>query len=303
VDYQLVSGDDHMDMQYLPKDLWQARVPARFRDDAPRVVDTPEGPCWVFRGTSTPAWGPSRTLGLVDALERSGALAGGQLRPSDPKLRLEDMDRDGQDAEVIYSLQNFTSADPALNLACYHAFNDWFAEFNAYSPERLFGVAALPVADPAAAVEEVYRVAAKGIRAAEFSVWNAAAPVHDEVWEPLWAAAAETRVPISFHIGGGVRSAEATPRRGQLATYVAVNPIQLDEPMAAIIFCGALERHPDLRIVLAETGLTWVAYLLQRMDHSWEYQMVKSLSDVKLEALPSELFRRQRKFGRTGLEA
>jgi predicted TIM-barrel fold metal-dependent hydrolase len=292
MEYQFVSGDDHMDAQYLPKELWQARVPARFREDAPRVVDTPEGPKWVFKGTPIAAWGPSRSLGLVDALERSGALAGGQLRPSDPKLRLEDMDRDGQDAEVIYTLLTFKSDDPELNLACYRAYNDWAAEFNAQSPERLFLLALLPTADPAETEREVRRVAASGIRGAQFNVWDAARPVFDEVWEPVWAAAAETKLPLSFHIGGGVRSAGTSPHRGELATWVAVNPLQLDEPMAGMIFCGALERHPDLRIVVAESGLAWVGYLLERMTRSWS-KVLKNVSGVKLQLLPKEIFRRQ----------
>jgi predicted TIM-barrel fold metal-dependent hydrolase len=290
--YQFVSGDDHMDGNWLPKELWQSRVPAKFKDDAPKVVDTAAGPTWVFRGETRGGWGPMKVVGMTDAIERAGALESGVLRPSDPKLRIEDMDRDGVDAQVIYSLQSFTSPDAELNRACYTAYNDWLAEFAAHNPERLFPTASLPVADPKAAVAELERAAKAGIRGAEFSIWNAAAPVHDEVWEPLWAAAAEANVPLSFHIGGGLRSVSFTPHRGELATAVAVTPMQLDEPMAAIIFCGALERYPNLRIILAESGLCWVAYLLERMDHSWEKQ-VKRVSGVTLEILPKDIFKRQ----------
>ena len=66
--------------------------------------------------------------------------------------------------------------------------------------------------------------------------------------------------------------------------------MQLDEALCEIIFCGALEAHPNLRIVLAEAGIGWVPYLLWRMDHEYDKQLHHV---VKLSAKPSELFHRQ----------
>jgi hypothetical protein len=57
MDYRIISGDDHIDMQWLPRDLWQARVPAAWRQHAPRVVDTPEGPYWTCGEARWDAWG------------------------------------------------------------------------------------------------------------------------------------------------------------------------------------------------------------------------------------------------------
>src|SRR5207247_11459377 len=53
---RIISADDHIDLQWLPKDLWQKRVPPAWRDRAPKVVETPEGPYWV-RGSDR--WDPS----------------------------------------------------------------------------------------------------------------------------------------------------------------------------------------------------------------------------------------------------
>ena len=47
IDYRIISADDHIDLQWLPKDLWQKRVPLPLQERAPRVVDTPDGPYWV----------------------------------------------------------------------------------------------------------------------------------------------------------------------------------------------------------------------------------------------------------------
>ena len=44
MEYRVISADDHIDLTWLPKDTWQKRVPAQWRDRAPKVVDTPDGP-------------------------------------------------------------------------------------------------------------------------------------------------------------------------------------------------------------------------------------------------------------------
>jgi predicted TIM-barrel fold metal-dependent hydrolase len=56
---------------------------------------------------------------------------------------------------------------------------------------------------------------------------------------------------------------------GNMGVRVSCSTIQMDEPLAGIIFSGALERHPGLRIVLAETGIGWLPYMLERMDDSY----------------------------------
>ena len=56
MNYQIVSADDHIDLQWLPKDLWQKRVPEKYREQAPKVVDTPDGPYWVGSFTGIPRY-------------------------------------------------------------------------------------------------------------------------------------------------------------------------------------------------------------------------------------------------------
>lgn len=297
--YQFVSGDDHMDLAYIPAQLWQERVPAKFRDQAPRVEDTPQGRRWVCEGQPWP-FGDHGTMRraagvLTGAIPRAGVVEEpepGVFRPSTPKYRLEDMDRDGVDAQVIYGPPlPLSFKDPELQVVCLEAYNSWLAEFCAAAPERLIGIAMLPMHDPAATLKELQRVAKLGLKGALFGVFDAVKPVFDECWEPLWATAAEAGIPISFHLGGGIRTARVTdPRRGQAAAFVSAVPMQLDEALCEIIFCGALDAHPNLKIVLAEAGIGWVPYLLWRMDHEYDKQLHHL---VKLSAKPSELFRRQ----------
>ena len=57
MEYRVISADDHIDMQWLPRDVWQERVPASWRARAPRVVDTADGPYWMCGEDRWDAWG------------------------------------------------------------------------------------------------------------------------------------------------------------------------------------------------------------------------------------------------------
>src|SRR4030095_9651831 len=107
MEYRIISADDHIDMAWLPRDLWQKRAPTHWRERVPRVVDTAEGPYWYCGEDRWEAWGGRRggvgaLSGRRSALERGGALDAGGLRPTTAALRLADMDRDGVDATVMY---------------------------------------------------------------------------------------------------------------------------------------------------------------------------------------------------------
>jgi predicted TIM-barrel fold metal-dependent hydrolase len=68
--------------------------------------------------------------------------------------------------------------------------------------------------------------------------------------------------------------------------------MQLDEPLAMMIYSGVLERRPALRLVLAESGIGWLPYFVHRMDAAAEKHVPKA-QDYQIKAKPSEIFRRQ----------
>jgi predicted TIM-barrel fold metal-dependent hydrolase len=67
--------------------------------------------------------------------------------------------------------------------------------------------------------------------------------------------------------------------------------MQLDEILAGMVFSGILERHPSVTVVLGESGLGWIPYVLERMDHEY-HKYYDRTEDVRLASLPSELFHR-----------
>ena len=291
----IYSCDDHLDLSAVPPGLWEARLSGADAERGPRVVKGDKGSAWVCEGTVMGRSGMPPNAQFVkkfSAIGRAGIEDDG-YRAGTPTLRLQDLDRDGVAASVIYGPLSlgFPIKDPALQSACYAAWNDWAVEeFNAVDPERLCVLAFLPSHSPEAAAAELRRCAARGHRGAIVGVFDI--DVGDRAWDPLWAAAQETGLPISFHIKGGTSSKLSYQiGKWQSAAFATLLPLQLDEPLATMVFSGALERHPGLKLVLAESGVGWMPYFLTRMDLEWH--ALRDKLDYAPSIAPSELFHRQ----------
>ncbi|MEW6271139.1 MAG: amidohydrolase family protein [Thermodesulfobacteriota bacterium] len=286
---RIFSCDDHIDLWALPPDLWQARMPDKLKPGAPRVVAQGPQKLWMAGGK---VLGPSGlAVAQYSAIARAGIEDDG-LRASTPELRLRDMDLDGIWSSVIYgpSLLGLQIDDLELKAACLRAYNDWAAEFNAIDRERLCVLPVLPAHDAASAVAELERVAKLGHRGAILYCFETR--ITDPAWERLWQAAASHELPISFHIGGGGSLIELDAQSWKLAAWSAVTPMQMDEPLAAMIFSGALERNPRMKLVLAEAGIGWIPYLVERMDAVAEKHL-HAAKDYRIKQKPSDIFRQQ----------
>jgi predicted TIM-barrel fold metal-dependent hydrolase len=291
----LYSCDDHLDLRAVPPGVWETRLPGGMRERGPRVVERGGERVWVCEdrvigGSGRPA--NAELLTSLSAIGRAGIEDDG-YRAGNAKLRLEDMDLDGLQASVIYGplALGLPIDDPDLQSTCYAAWNDWAAdEFNAVDPDRLCVLAFLPSHSPRAAATELTRAAGLGHRGAILDIFSV--DLGDPAWDRLWAAAGEAGMPISFHLKGGSWSGlryEMGRRRS--AAFASILPLQLDEPLATMVFSGSLERNPGLRIVLAECGLGWLPYFLERMDLEW--RALRDKLDYAPRSSPSDLFRRQ----------
>jgi len=288
---RLYSCDDHLDLWNLPRDVWEDRLPGRLRERGPRVVDSGDSAWWTCDGAVMGPYGLQVIMRGYSAITRAG-IADDGFRASNPKLRLEDMDRDGVWASVVYgpNLFGLPIQDPELKAAALAAYNDWAAGFNGHAPDRLSVLPVLPTHAPDAATAELQRVARAGHRGAIISPFEFRCT--DREWDRLWSAAEAAAVPVSFHIGHGTSQVRVAPGSWELAAFAAVGAIQLDEPLAMMIFSGVLERHPGLRLVLAESGIGWLPYFVHGMDQTAEKHVSKT-QDYRLRAKPSEIFRRQ----------
>ena len=300
-DWKMFSADDHVDLPYLPGDLWVERVPRKFRDRVPRLVENAEEWHWEADGKlfgvryrydnyTSIRFGKSTTPVMQEP---------GRWRPTTPELRLEDMDRDGVECQVMYGglISGFQLEEPELNTVSLRAYNDWIAEFCSASPERLIGLGFLPVHGVEAAVAELHHCARLGLKGVQFQAFDATRRVWDETWEPLWSAAEDTGLPISFHQGAGFWSTGRTnipPGRGVDLIRITVVAAQLDEVLASLVLSGILERHPKFRAVLGESSLGWIPYILQKMDQEYAIRpRMRPTGAGTLTMKPSEYYQRQ----------
>jgi predicted TIM-barrel fold metal-dependent hydrolase len=291
----IYSCDDHLDLSAVPPTVWSSRLPSKFAERGPHVIDEGKGAQWVCEGRVIGRSGMPLNKELVkklSAIGRAGIDDDG-YRAGTPHLRLQDMDRDGLQASVVYGPLSlgFPINDAELQDATYAAWNDWAAEeFNAAAPDRLCALAFLPFHSPDAAAKELERCAGLGHRGAIVDAFRI--DLGDPAWDRLWAAAEAAELPISFHINGGISSKLSYQiGKWQSAAFAALLPMQLDEPLATMVFSGALERHPGLTLVLAESGIGWLPYFLTRMDDEWRELGPKL--DYAPAIAPSGLVKRQ----------
>ena len=213
------------------------------------------------------------------------------------------MDRDGVDATVMYGpIVPLLIEDPELRRVCYRAYNEWLAEFCASAPERLVGAGLIPIDDPKSAADEVRHLKQLRLRTGMFLAASVKEPLWEDAWEPLWEAAAETGIVIGFHLGGGLRTVTFKgPRPRIAATWACGWPprrCRWTSRWPRSSSPGALERHPNLKIVLAETGIGWLPYMLERLDDTYDKfldaaEFWKRNGGLALTMEPSRYFKRQ----------
>ena len=271
-----ISVDDHI---IEPPHLWQDRLPARYRDAGPHVVELDDGTqAWAYEDQIVrTARGNTRTLPGFDD-DPLGFARFDEMRPGcyDPKARLEEMDADGVWAQVNFpDFSRFaghrfiTGNDKTLSTLCIKAYNDFVVdEWSATDPERLVPLAVLPLWDVSAAADEVRRVAAKGAKAVAFSEnpTSLGLPsVYTEHWEPVWHAVDETGLVVCLHIGSSsklIKSSDDAPTCSVLPYVGANSMIACTDWM----FSGILDRHPGIRVAFSEGGAGWVPYLLEQAE-------------------------------------
>lgn len=267
----VLSADSHI---CEPPTLWLDRLPQRYQDRAPRVVrdlDGRPGDFFVCEDAQPRSVFAAFAAGVPsEELARRGeqGFAAAPASVWDPAARLLDQDLDGVAAEVLFPTMAdliFGSRDLAFRQACFIAYNDFVAEYCAAAPDRLLGVALLDTEDPAAAVDELGRVADLGLRA----VVLRGDPTNlygDPALEPLWEAAVGLGMPIAIH-RGAVRRDISVEVQGPLLDYVMI-PTQAQRALASMVFAGVWERHPELRLVLCEFDLLWLPHFLGRLDRA-----------------------------------
>jgi len=306
--YRIISADCHIDMTWMPGDLWVQNAPARLRDQVPQVRQTPDGPRWyaeekelgVFGGLGFGFDRVQRGFSKhVEKMFEVGFYEGGP-HPTTPELRLQDQELDGIDAEVMYGILGIglRMQDRELIQAVYEIYNDWAADFVRPAPNRMKAAALLTLHDATLAAQELRRAVTESAFVAAQLMPNPVNGVnlHDPRMDPLWAEAERLNVPICLHPAPNNYSDTHFVNRYLTAPSTTMagglnNPVELMAAVASMTAGGVLERFPRMRVAFLEGNCSWLPWLLWRIDEYWK--MSKSGETAKLQALPSEYFMRQ----------
>jgi predicted TIM-barrel fold metal-dependent hydrolase len=311
---KVIDTDTHLTE---PHDLWTRRAPAKFKDRVPQVKMINGVESWVIDGDKLVGLGANP----ASCIKRDGSKYEGleflevsirDVHPSSYSVRerLELMDETGVSAEIVYPNilgfggQNAAKVDDELRLACVQIFNDAMGELQAESRDRMFPMALLPWWDPTLAVKEIERAHAMGLRGLNINSdphnftgadGKTLPDLGQPHWNPMWEAAQALDMSVNFHIGGSEQSMDWFGEQGwpqlpndlRMALGGAMLFMNNGRVMGNLILSGLVDRFPKLKFVSVESGLGWVPFILEALDHEYKEVGVKQ---GKLERLPSEYF-------------
>jgi predicted TIM-barrel fold metal-dependent hydrolase len=274
----MISADDHvLEMEHL----WEERLPAKFKDRAPKFWRDPETGLhmkYKDRDLATPGVG-----GI--AFECPGFWDIGE--------RLRAMDSEGIECSVLYqghvqALNAIIGEDSELYTACMDVYNEWLSEYTRPAAKRLLGVAMLSAfLRPETARDQMQKIKQLGYRAVMMPSFPKGIRYNSREMDPVWAAVAESGIPLSFHVG----TTQEFHGYGSLGANVTRNMSPFRPLLAQLTFSGVLERHPNLTVAFVEGGIAWVADTLVSMDKI--FRSYYTILRPKLQHLPSFYWKRQ----------
>ena len=318
---KIISVDDHVIEHGR---VWLDRLPAKYHDVGPRTIQergnmqfvggvfsyepSDEGELcdwWLYEDKRVPQTRLSAAAGFDRDEVKVTGITYEEMRKGcwDPKARIEDMDANWTEAQMCFPSfprfcgQVFMEAeDKVLSDLCVKAYNDWMVEeWCGDSNGRLIPLTITHLWDVDLAAAEVYRNAARGVKAVCFSEippYLGLPSIHGDYWEPFFRACAETGTTINMHIGSSSKmpstSADAPAAVGSTLTFGNAMSSMTDW-----LFSGWLAKLPTLKIVYSEGQIGWIPYILERADNVWEENRAWGGFGDKVPEPPSTYYYRQ----------
>ena len=224
---------------------------------------------------------PMRTVGLLDLAS---------YPPMNPLSGRDDWrgpsGRAGTDLERLRTdcLDAFGSRIAICNVlhggqACYNddmaaafcaATNDWLAAEWLAKEDRLRGSILLPWELPELAVAEIERLAPDRRFVQAMVLAMGEKPLGKRHYWPIWEALARHDLPLVIHAGSTYRHPPTTIGYGSFffEDYVA-QAQTFGAQVASFVTEGVFDKFPNLKIVLAESGFTWLPSFMWRLDKTW----------------------------------
>ncbi|MGZ8424063.1 MAG: amidohydrolase family protein [Candidatus Binatia bacterium] len=315
-DFKLISADSHVNE---PPAAW-ARVQKEYGERAPKVVRDPAGKpkgIWLIIDGLPPvglshyskglAVGKNRGISEVEQEKHFATIRFNEtFRYEDyrggwePGARLQDQDADGVEAEVLFSSavrQLYSIVDEPFQRAIFHSYNAWLHEFCSGNPNRLLGLALLPILDMEHTVADIYHYAKLGFRGVQIPTRIKDSGYYEPKYQPMWRALEETGMIVNVHTSvtqGIARTHYEGPREQDPVKEpigFARKQVPAQQFIGNMILSGNFDRHPKLRVVCAEFDIGWVANMVQQVDY-WFGRASTFDADRNLnQRPPSEYFK------------
>ncbi|CAN5514879.1 amidohydrolase family protein [soil metagenome] len=210
--------------------------------------------------------------------------------------RIAKMDANGVDMHCLTVNNDFYryELDPAATQEIARACNEEIAEMMAAHPDRLTGLATVPMQDvPMAVAEMEYAMSKLGYRGITINDHVNGVTFDDPTFYPFWEAVESLGAVVFFHQCGPTL-VKARTKRYALPNSIG-NLVDRAVTFGTLVFGGIMDRYPDLKICLGHAG-GYTAFGVARMDKTWRAadMGVPEFSDAKsnLTQPPSEYLSR-----------
>ena len=205
-------------------------------------------------------------------------------------LRDNHLDKLGLTAAVLNVVSGIHAVyDPYLATALCAATNRWLAEEWLAKDTRFRASLLVPFQHPEAAAEEIERYADDTRFVQVLTVAMGEMPLGRRLYWPIYEAAAKHGFALAIHAGSTFRHA---PTQSGFSSFLVEDRIVQTQGFAnqvgSLVAEGVLTKYPDLKVVLLESGVTWLPGLMWRMSKDWRGARVEI---PWIKEAPSKLIR------------
>jgi len=316
-DFKLISADSHVNE---PPAAWE-RVQKEYGDRAPKVVKNPPGVppgLWLITEGLAPMGVSHFSIGIVAS--KPGGISSMDLSkwqetidfndkytmedyPAgwEPSARLAAQDKDGVEAEVLFASPArffYGLTDAKFQRAILRSYNAWLHDFCSHNPKRLVGMPLLSILDIDKTVEDIHEYAKLGFKLAQIASGIKDSGYYEDKYEPMWAAAEEVGMVLAIHtssVQGEQRKHFEGPRQTDPRTVsmgYGMRHAIAEQFMGHLVFSGVFDRHPNLKVLLAEFDVGWVGHVYQQVDYEWGRASTYDAERNLNKSLPSEYMKR-----------
>jgi len=313
---------------YEPRDAATRYLAEEFADRSIRTIRNTKDEDVVLAGSRIANFLSEEGLGFEKAYrpgslrEMLAAMASGNpdeaykpepMRPEffERDLRMELLDQQGVAKAVLFpgalalAAENYVNGDVEALYANIHSYNRWYNEAWGFNFEdRIYATALLSLRDLDKAIENVEDIIEKGAKVALLPTGPAyGRSPGDPYFDPVWSRLNEAGVVIALHIQPNWYFEAMGPAWGQsidppswhMSAWQWMNSYgerPVVDTLSALIFDNVFGRFPNLNVLVAEHGASWVPHTLKQLDKSRGMGRNGPWIGGQLTERPSKIFKR-----------